>query len=528
MLISASEDSLNKAHDMFRNETTKEGSQKALLRDQRKCSLLIADAYYVHSLLAAAEGRSMEALYLGRLSAKKLQKLWATLEKDRGRTREINRTGDMENANDADSMPELSITEHQLTEIGKPATLALIGAAFWSLASRLFQGLIHLSQLFAYHGLLQEVRYYLKQAKAVAETVKAGSFIGRHNSLLGQCSICGGKPHEGLQNLQDAESALANFPHDRHYTQMQLSLAKYNIENGRGESGLSALTIAEETLRNLMTRDFLEKLLPHRPKSEDLNSQFAALTVQDKKPVRQPQKNMRKANSKKQTTTMSSVKTEDAKLVPEELPAAETVALSRMKNEILRVRIHAAISAESLHSAVTLLDEAVSSSEVEQSVVLRTLLASQVRLRQAIQQLVSDPVFCVLPESTIAYPSIKTGNERQQQKSSPNKPANIGTAVSTRNQQARGFASKIRRKSPLRCKFDVSLLDQAQTSLLEAYKLARTHSMTSTIHEVTKVLGKILTMLSATWSCAPNRPVSSTFMAYILGASSLICSMTPS
>ena len=517
-LTSASKDNLFKARKLYQDIIGQKGSQMTHAEDQKECSLTVGYAFYVHSLLAAAEGQIMEAMNFGRLGVKIYQRSWASLERVKKKSHKPTGADSIENEHDvlADSIAELSIAEHQSIKPCKPAQSAENGAAFWELAPRLFQGFINLVNVFAFHGLFQEVKYYLSQARAIAEAVKSNALIGQYKAFLGKCLNEGGNPHEGFVVLQDAEAILVDFPHDRCYIQLQLTMAEYHIDNGRQEQGLSALAKGKDTLRALMMNESLDNLSYQRSASESLDSQLAALTIQDVKPKREALNRVGQTKSKKKPTLKPNVKVTAAQPLREEIPAQDAIGLGRMKNAVLREQIHAAIIEGNIESALTLLDNAFTP-EFEYGKVLQALVVCKIRFGQLLKQLVPDPIFCVLSESTIAYPSIKTGAERQQQKNNPCDPANVGASVSMRNQEAGGVASKKRPKSPLQCKFDISLLDQAQTTLHEAYKLAKTHSATSTIHQLKKTLGKILMLLSATSFCAPNRPISPYFMAYVLG-----------
>lgn len=519
MLIIFSEENLNKAQTVFNDRTADEERQKTKSKDQRRRSMSIAHAYYVHSLLAAAEGQWMKALHLGRMSVKSYQRSWAVLERSKGR--ENDHTGKDPIVHDeiVEAISELSITEHQPAETKKQAHKGTFGAAFWSVAPRLIRGLVHLGHMFARHGLLPEVKYYLGQAREIAHTVKATSFMGQHSSLLGQYLICSGNLQEGLSNLENAEMTLSSIPPDRHYAQLQLSMANAYVDHGIGRNGLSAFDIAEHTLRTLMMKTVLADLTHQPSASEELDLQLRDLSLQEKKPMRKPQTKAQQAKPIKKATK-ASAQQEATQCIPEEIPASEAIVLSRFKSDIQRGRIQAAFNEGNLGSANTLLDEAVSLPCDQQGSVLQALLASRIRLRQGIEQLVSNPVFCVLQESTIAYPSTKAGSERLQHKKSPCRQQNAARAAPARTQRAKPLATRPRARSP-QCSFETNLLDLAQTSLDGVFKLALARSTTSTMHEVTKVLGKILIILSATSSCASNYPVSSIFMAYVLGMSTL-------
>ena len=521
-LNSSSRDSLNKAQNLFDEKHRHEEGQRTISKNKERFGLLVADAYYLRSLIAAVEGQTKEALYFGRISLKCAQKSWALLEKRLGKSNQKHRKGEDENVdhNLVQSMSDLAVSEHRKTDSKGGDQTVSIGAAFWKLVPRLFRGYVHLSQLSSYNGLLPEVKYYLSQAREISETARANSLIGQSSALLGNSLMCGGELEEGFKNLQEAEDLLASVPHDLQYARLQLSLAKAHAEHGYGHSEPSPLAIAERTINNLTVKKFLDELTHQYRTPGDLDSQLRVLTLDEKKPDRQARTKARQANSKVKSARAKEAQ-DGTQIMPKAIPAAEVVVLDRFKSEILQGRVLAAIFQDDLDLAVSLLDEGASLSSDQDDIVLRALSSSQVRLRQGIEQLVSNPVFCVLPESTISYPSVKGGSERQEQKASPVKPQPGSRTALSKNQRAKPIATKSRPRSPSLCKTEFNLLDSAHNSLREVHKLAKTSGKTSTMHGITCVLGKILLLLSATSSYSMNRPVSSTFMAYILGLSDL-------
>ena len=499
-------------------------------REQVKFSLLIADAYHVSSLLAQAEGRSTASLYFARLNVKSNQRSWAALEKSRGKFDTADAKSKDMSTDDilAGPLSEMSIDGDRTMGRSESRPFARNLAAFWILIPRLFHGFVQLSRISAFHGLFSEVKYYLDQARKIAESVKAPSFMGQYSSLMGQYLGLGGDLRGGIGSLQTADKALSTIPHDRSYVQLQLSLAKYHTEHGDWPTAQAAFAMAEQTLGNLLTPKFLRELT-HQPPLEGLEVQLSALSIQETKPMRRSPSQKVQVNSKKKVTAKQKVDPMPANTLPKAMAVVDAISLNQVKSEILRSRTFATLHHESLASAAALLEGEAPLSSDQCDFVQQALLKSKIQLRQGVKRLLSNPVYCVLQESTISCPSIRAIDNRQRQKQqlSPIKNQENTRTNPGRHTKGKGPAVKTGRRSPASGGSEISLLDLAQTGLNEVHRLAKTHSSTSTLHDMAAVLGKILMMLSATPLGPSSPPTSPAFIAYILGSSILCPRVSP-
>lgn len=481
-------------------------------------SQLIADACYLHSLLAQAEGGTSKALFYARLSVKNCNQAWTILERSQGSSSRTVRKAVPETNETAllESMSDLSISEDQVTENTATPYSSLHTPPFWSLIPRLCRQNIHVSSLFAHHGLLPEARYYLGQAMKVAEAVHAPCFIGQCLGLTGDLLIRQGEPIEGGSLLRQAEDLLSGMPHDQIFAMVQSTLAAYFIKCGESQAGEIALTKAEKTLQQLTSSSFLDSLVHKNPRTEDLDVHMQLLTLEKSVPVRQhPTKQARSVAKTPTSTSMTRPKTSTASA--EYLPAIDAIALNHRKGGLLRHRISAVMYGGQIDRAVLLLEDAAAYPCNQKDVVIQALLMSQIRLRQGLGQLVSDPVFCVLRESTISCPSIRPSGDSRRGQSVPQEIKTRTKATPSISQRSKGPVKKMRPRSPSMSKPEVDFLCLAHSSMKDILKLAQQVSSVTTLHEITDVLGRILVMLSATSSSASRNPGSANVLAYVLG-----------
>ena len=521
-LTSASKESLVRARELFDSGVCMEKPEKMRSKSWSDLSQVIADAYYVHSLLAAAEGQPSKALFLARLCVKNCHRSWAILERSQNRVDGAARRGPIESEIDplVDGMSELSISA-STGDTSRPYSM-LSGVAFWTLVPRIVRGLNHLSLLFAYDGLFPEVQYYLQQGQKIAKAVEAASLNSQTTALLGNYVIRSGDADEGVLLVKQAEILVSGLPRDRHYASLQLFLANHHTKQGELRAGETAIGVAESVIQCLVAKNFMDSLGQRRSTAATLEIDLSALTLEEAKPARPPPSRQRQTILKRPQSKPVAQR-DTSKLSSEEAPAVEVIALHCMRDEIVRGRIYAKLSEGGLDAAASLLNETSSHSRDQQDLVLQALLASRVRFRQGLEHFVSDPVFCVIPESTISCPAIKACNsDREDKHNKSRSPPKGRSATSSRNDTGKALARKTRVRSPSLITDDAKLLRLAQDEISNVFRLATTFSPTATVHELSDVLGRVLLVLSAVSSANSRISISPGVLLYFLGVSSRV------
>ena len=520
LLTPTSKESLVRAQELFDGGTCMEKPEKMRSKNWSDLSQTVADAYYVHSLLAAAEGQLSKALLFARLCVKNCHRSWAILERSQHRVESAVRKGPTESETDplVDGMSELSISAS--TENASTPYSMLSGVAFWTLVPRLVRSFNHLSVLFSYNGLYPEVRYYLQQGQKIAKAVEAASLSSQSTALLGGYLMRSGDTDGGVLLLQQAETLVSGLPRDRHYSILQLLFATYHTQKGEVRAVESAIGLAESVIQNLVAKSFVNSLTPRCSTAATLEIDMSALTLEEAKPARPPPSRQRQTVSKR-PQSKSVAHSDSSKPSIEEAPAVEVIALHRMRGDIVRRRIYAKMSEGSLEAAASLLNETNAQSRDQQDLVLQALLASRVRFRQGLEQFASDPVLCVISESTISCPAIKACSvDRQEKHNESSSPSKNRSTTSSKNHKGKALAKKIKQRSLSLAKDQANFLRLAQDEISNVFRSATNSSSTAIVHEVSDVLGKVLMVLS-TVSSAPSRTsVSPGVLLYFLGESS--------
>ena len=506
---------------MFNESSRSVQSRKPRSKDLSEQSQLIADVFYVYSSLAAAEGLSANAIYLARLSVRNLQRAWAYLERSRNRNDRNLQGGPAASEKESlvDAISKFSLSERPLDHGGTASPIsALHAAAFWKLVARLFRGLTQTSLLFAAHGLIPEVRYYLQQSQMIAKAACAPCLLGQHFALLGQQSTRSGEIDEATSLFQQAEANLSSMQPDRNYAMLQVFLGTYHSRSQDFHASGLAFAAAEKTIQSLISRSFLNRLICKESKAEDLDLGMSALTLQEAKTSHQTPRRRGRITSKKNSTKSSTDHEASTSLV-KGIPAIEVIGLNRLRGELIRRRIHSSIREGNLEVAASMLEAARDHTYGHQCAVLQAILTSQLYFRQALERLASDPVLCVIPESTVSCPSIKSSIEGKRRQGPVNASSASTDSASSRLQRNRSISKTSRTKAQCVAKPEVDLLRLAQEAMSDVFSLARQVSSTSTLHNISDVLGNILITLSASpiSTSALGNPVSANLLLYVLG-----------
>ncbi|KAL2037415.1 hypothetical protein N7G274_009900 [Stereocaulon virgatum] len=513
-------ESLKKATETFNENYHSPKTGRSRFSEWSQQSQLIADAYYIRSLLAVAEGLPLEALFYARLSVKNCQRAWALLERSLSRIQEAvpNDLADNRKESLVEAISELSISELSTAENPVAPHSVLQGAAFWTLVPRLFRGLTHVASLFTQHGLIQGSRYYLEESQKVAVAVRAPSLIGQCFALLGKQSICSGGGGDGYLLLLQAENALSSVPHHRNYAMLQLLLATYHTGRGELQAGETAYALAEKAIQDMTKKSFLGSLIHKSTPVESLDMEMGGLTLEEPKTTRRPPKKQGRPVVKK---IKSAGHQRPSTLTIEESPDIEMITLSRLKQEIIRERILQSIRTGQIDAAASQLEATSKHCCGQQDIIPQALLESRLRFCQGLARLVRDPVYCVLPESSLSCPSIRTSDIRRRLSASKLPPTDKDL-ISSKDKRSKVAAKKARPRSHSLAIAEIDFLRIAQDGMTNVFSMARKVSSTATMHQIRDLMARILIMRSATSSPASNAQVSTTHLAYALEVGRLL------
>ena len=505
LLIVPSCEFLKQAREAFQSGLQ---SLRQSAKDRLAFAQSAADLMLIQSKFLVEKKHQGEALFFARASVQEFQRIWAFIERHTT-SRRIKTSVDDVNNSLAEAVSDLSISSNQADTTSHSRYAALETSAYWDLSPRLFESLLHLSQCFVHYGLLPEAQYYLGQCQRIADAVHSPSMIHACLMLRGQYAICSGDVEGGLAILQTMEQTMSRFPLDHNNIKTGTVVALHYLKIGRIEAGSAVCSEAMHALRSLTLKSALDRLIYKPEAGESLNTQMNNLKMEE--PNQVPTKKSKVAQKKAPTKSRMQSSVVAAPRIEESL-APDIIPLNILKGELLRNLALANLSQGALDVATLQLDNANALPHQQQSVIMHGLLSSKINLCRGFQQLVGDPVFSVLPESTICCPAAIVPSEL---KTTPKSPPKASKSAKTAPSKALSKNAILRHKATL--ENHSQHLSLAQRRLSEIFYIATASSSTSTVHTITETLSKTLTILSALPSTQIKGFCSSQFMAYILG-----------
>lgn len=487
-------------------------------KDRILVAQTLADANYAYSLMATAKGSTSEAFLYARQNVKLNYRSWAILEHRHGKL-DISIHAAKSQANDAkamiDQLSTLSIaTSH--TSLAAPENfLPQHAARFWNHVPRLFRGLVHLSQLYANEGLLQESRYYIEQAQKTATAVDAFRLklhsLAVHGNYLTRC----GEVDKGLGLLKQAEEAALGFHKDQYMISLYSYMADCYALQGEPELEAQATETAENVLDHLGKRSFIERLNHQMNSETGLELDMDQLTFSEALPSRRQQAKPKAAS--KAPASKPAGKAKNPQLNRDTSFIADALLLARMKAAFLRQRAQAALRDNKLDLVAPLLLDAAEFPGVPQDKILVIILKAHLYLRQAQEGMAADPVFCVLPESTVSYPSVANCRSRQETNLFGRELVERQATSLSKKAPTKGSLKKPKLAAKPAPSDFLELLEQTQECLTSVCSVAKAACSTASIHAMMDILTKTLMMLSAITLSRPVAIGNSTFVLYSMG-----------
>ncbi|KAL6853167.1 peptidase family C50 domain-containing protein [Trichoderma novae-zelandiae] len=336
------------------------------------------------------------------------------------------------------------------------------GPRFWALASPLLRSLLHISSVYAHIGMFQETIYYAESAWKIAESTQSSLYKSQVAIWTGSVYLKAGKLPKALATFKDAEEQL---PRDTCSARVRFArqLGEFYWEIGEDEKAAGYLKIAEETARLLSTAE-----------------EESGGTVDEEPPVASTRTTRSTRATRAKTAAASKASNCSAKSKPPP-PAEDAVQLPK---DIYYASLHAAIIMSRTLGLIHQKDWTSALQALEQVRDLPKLVSvlSQEQVMTAVslighsmEQMISDPVFSVMQDSTISLPAVAA-----IALSSPIKQPLVKTE---KDLNSPAFADALR---------------QAQGLLIEAHASALSSADSSMVRRISALLQSTVIFLSAT------------------------------
>lgn len=516
-----SEEHLAIANSLFEKQAENERASGSSSKERFKNIQILSDANYASSLVAAAQGQTSKALLFARQNVKLNHKAWAMMEhwqrKNTSVPSDYTATSGSDSGVIVDKMSKLLFSEHQDPSATATTYASFQSTQFWGLVPRLFRGFVHLSGLFAHEGWFSEATYFMEQSQKIADGVHANRFSSQSLTILGDYFVRKGEATRGVSVLKQAEDMRVGLQDDHHMVMLEFSKAKSCALQKDPESEASAIENANRILEQLMEISFVEG----SPRQSDIVQPMDQLNIREAYTA-PPSQAMRKPAAKKpvsKSVIKPAMTTKSSDFSRKAINTSGISLLLRLKGTIFQRQAVAAIRANSLDLAALLLKNAAGLSAGLQDRILQSLITGELHLRQALDNMAADPIFCVLPESTISQPC--TSNSRSVQSAT-----NIGRSLKSSTLSKKGVfkgsptkesAKETSQPRAALVRDFLVHLQQAHEVITSVYNLARTACSTNTIHIMVDLFTKTLMMLSAVTLSQAKGTTNSMFALYTMG-----------
>ncbi|KAL8972079.1 MAG: hypothetical protein Q9183_000734 [Haloplaca sp. 2 TL-2023] len=473
-------------------ESSRKHGRGVLFHDGTRLLRLLADVCWLYSDLAAKNGNLPKALAFSYESLDFVQRAWASVGKQRPRARPdaIDANGRSEVRDLTESMSIVSIQDS-----GKASTINVKTPIYWRLIPQLHRAFFQLAQLYDNAGLFIESKYYLERSQQVAEAASAPGFMVRSLSQLADLLTRSEYYAEADNKLQMAAKYLDVFEGNEFFAAFQIVFAWYHLARRQDKAAEQACNLAESTLRRLEIPDVSGGTASEHFNVDALQEQISELTVAEtatKPSIRKPRVPVKRSTAR-MAPSRAAARAADSKS-----PKAPTLSavLNRCRRETLRQRAILSLRKGNLDQASSLLAQGSQGSCTRYETVAFATLSAEIFIQRGLNLISGDPVFCVLPESTVCLPSIvaiTTADQLDKLKRSP-------TASKQKTAKAMRVVGAGKKTQTSPTKGDSSLCDafrQARLDAQRAYQGTSTVCSTGSLHHLTKIITETLLRISA-------------------------------
>ncbi|KAM0562555.1 hypothetical protein ACHAPJ_002245 [Fusarium lateritium] len=444
-------------------------SSWALTKSQVNMSLALSS--FLDSVLALKRGHIQEALTCIKSSVRILSHDWSKIESSVSR---------------AVSPGVMNASTTSLDSVKAGAKLGqVIGPRFWALAFPLLRGLLHVSSVYAHLGMYQETIYYAESAQKIAESTGSALYRAQVLAWTGSVYHRAGKLTKALDF---GNEAFEELPQDISASRVQVAcqLGGLYRDTGDEDKARELLQLAEETAQRLgdhgkvlSIQNEAKKTAPAATKARATATTRATRTATRTTRARAaatpaPRTRKREATVKAQPSTAEVLK------LPKDAYQASLMA------SVILSRALGFISQKDWTSALSTLEDAKELPKLFGILSQEQVVTAISLIGHSTEQMIHDPVFSVIQDSTISFPAIAASDKSRPSLSQT--PPRKGRAAATERKGSKetsvpAFAEALRK---------------AQELLLEAHASTLSTANSTMVHRISALLQNTVILLSAT------------------------------
>ncbi|KAM3554694.1 hypothetical protein MY1884_005995 [Beauveria asiatica] len=364
----------------------------------------------------------------------------------------------------------------------KDVRASLVGPRVWALASPLIRSLLHISSVYAHIGMFQETIYYADTASKIAANSQSTLYNAEVAAWTGSIYLRAGDKEKAAAQF----SGLADMmPKVMSASKIRFAqaLGEYYSHIGENEKAVEYLQMAE-----MGTRGLNDDAPPSEKEAEATAREVATPAPCRTKSTRTTKtKTPAKPRATKRAAPASRAVTPVAKAAQQPTDVFQGSLLA----SILLSRATVLIRQQEWTAALALLKQTKELPKQEIAAYQEQVATATSLIGHSMEQIISDPVFSVIQDSTISFPAIAGLVEKVIADScSPFKsPGKRGRTVAAsggrtmKSEDAPAFAEALK---------------EAQELLAEAHISAMTKSDSSMVRRISAMLQSTIILLSAT------------------------------
>ncbi|KAJ5562375.1 hypothetical protein N7535_003172 [Penicillium sp. DV-2018c] len=444
---------------------------------------LVADAAYVQSRLSSAQGSATQALYFAKLSVRLNCRIWAKIERlaQKKQDKSLPAAG----SSDVDAVAD-GVAKLELSRNGSSPDVSasyMQGAPFWPHLGSHHTCLLNLATLSAHHGLFQDAIYYGEQALKIDKTLDANARLLAAQTQLGCHWIISDHLEEGQEQLSAAAESAKSTQRSIETVYFQMALASLYKIQGAHNKALRVLAEADKIITAVTSADSPTAL--ETSGLAEIEEKMVKLRIRSssrRTPTPTTSTTTRRTRAASAASTRSTKSTPAPKAT---VPDVQSKSLSQLKGNILRQQADCLRELRDFERSAQTLAEARKFAVARESKIALEIGESEHLLADAIRRFASHAVYCVLPESTISLPSLKSPSKTVEKPVTPAKP--------TRRTRA---PAKAPRTKAQQASEDFSvMLSKASDCLASVFSDATILGSTLDSHAASRLMSRI-TMLS--------------------------------
>ncbi|KAG9234260.1 peptidase family C50-domain-containing protein [Amylocarpus encephaloides] len=487
--IEKAEEYLHRAQAIYScDSAAKSGSSPTTPEEKASKTRLLATAYLVHSKLALTRGATHVALNHAKQSVRLLRRAWARVEEHIRRRDAASDEATLQS--DVDRLAT-SVSKLKMSTVSISETAASLPpssqSSFWTLIIPLFRSLNHLSEVYAHHGMFQETIYYAEQGYNMVKGFNSEAHQAMASTLMGNIYLRSGSLDKGSEMLLAAKEFSLPLEKSRDTALLAHYMGNMYGTLGDRDAELASYQVAENTVDLLLS----DPPPTATQTGTDLEKGMEELSLSSSKgPAKRKAPDRSKPDVKGKKTSSRSKSP-----IPVVQPpiSEECSPLRSLKSTILRSKVQVLNVMKQFKEAQKLLEGVTSSMKTQVEVVDHRLTIAKQLLLESLGYMTADPVYSVLQDSTISFPSVAV----------PSRGENIGDKLSVvkttppkRAPAGRSGRAQIRPKSAASTTCFEKLC-QAQEYLMEAHSIAIVSSPMDLIHKLASLLNSVSILLSA-------------------------------